>query len=142
MIQLGPVDVLAVALGEPRFDERVFAAIEKRLKSGTIRALDVMILFKDETGMPWRLDLGELSPEQMAAVEFIEDESLGVFGEDDEAVFYEGMVPGSGILALVIEHDRAVELVNALVDADYLIALNYRVPEAILDEALASTAVH
>ena len=56
----------------------------------------------------------------------------------DASIFFEGMVPGSGIFALAIEHVWAIDLANALVDAGGQIALNYRVPAIVVDEAFAS----
>ena len=138
MLQHGPVDVLAIAFGEPRFDGSVFAELEKQAESGTIRVLDAMVLLKDENGMPWRIDIRDLPAEQAAAVGFIQKDTLGLFDEADAQIFYEGMVPGSGVFALAIEHVWAVDLANAIFDAGGLVALNYRVPAIVVDEAFAS----
>src|SRR5512139_2037930 len=51
MIEHGPVDVLVLAAGEPRFDGGVLAELERQAESGTIRVLDAMILLKDEAGL-------------------------------------------------------------------------------------------
>jgi hypothetical protein len=48
------------------------------------------------------------------------------------------MVPGSAVVALAIEHVWAVKLVNAIHDAGVELALNFRVPAPIVDEAFAS----
>jgi hypothetical protein len=50
----------------------------------------------------------------------------------------EGMVPGSAVAALAIEHTWALALVNAMWQAGVDVALNFRVPATIVDEALAS----
>ena len=138
MMEHGPVDVVAIAFGEPRFEGTVLAELEKQAKAGTIRVLDALILLKDEEGRPWRMDIRDLPKEQAAAVGFIEEETLGLFDEEDASTFIEGMVPGSGIFALAIEHVWAIDLANALVDAGGQIALNYRVPAIVVDEAFAS----
>jgi len=138
MIKHGPVDVLVVAAGEPRFDGSVFAELERQAASGTIRVLDAMLLVKDAEGMPWRLDLEELPPDMKAAVGFIETGTRGLFDSEDAETLYEGMVPGSAVLALAIEHTWAVALVNALQSAGVEMALNFRVPASIIDEAFAS----
>ena len=52
MIKHGPVDVVVLAAGEPRFDGGVLAELERQAKSGTIRVLDAMILVKDDSGVP------------------------------------------------------------------------------------------
>ena len=117
MINRGPVDVIVVAAGVPRFEGRVFAELKRQAAAGTIRVLDAMVLLKDETGRPWRLDLADLPAEQQEAVGFIEAESRGLFDSDDTNTLYEGMVPGSAVVALAIEHVWAIDLVNALHDA-------------------------
>ena len=138
MIKHGPVDVLVVAAGEPRFDGTVFAALERQVETGTIRVLDAMLLFKDPEGACWRINLEDLPAEYAASVGFIDTETRGLFDREDADTLYEGMVPGSAVFALAIEHTWAVELVNALYNAGVDVALNFRVPAPIVDEAFAS----
>lgn len=138
MIKHGPVDVVVLAFGEPRFDGSILAELERQAASGTIRVLDAMVLFKEEDGRCWRLDLEDLPNEEKEALGFIETETRGLFDSDDADTLYEGMVPGSAIVALAIEHAWAVALVNAIVDEGAELALNFRVPAPIVDEAFAS----
>jgi hypothetical protein len=138
MIKHGPVDVVVMAAGEPRFDGSVFAELERQAASGTIRVLDAMLLVKDSEGQPWRLNLEELPPDMKTAVGFIETGTRGLFDSEDAETLYEGMVPGSAVLALAIEHAWAVNLVNALYNAGVEMAFNFRVPAPIMDEAFAS----
>jgi hypothetical protein len=138
MISHGPVDVVVMASGEPRFDGSVFAELERQAKAGTIRVLDAMLLFKDDDGKRWGLDLEDLPPEQAAAVGFIDTGTRGLFDSEDADTLYEGMVPGSAVVALAIEHTWALALVNALENAGVETALNFRVPAPIVDEAFAS----
>ena len=138
MIKHGPVDVVVLAAGEPRFDGSVFAELEKQAASGTIRVLDAILLVKDAEGKPWRLNLEDLPPDMKTAVGFIETGTRGLFDAEDAETLFEGMVPGSAVLALAIEHAWAVNLVNALYDAGVELAFNFRVPAPIVDEAFAS----
>ena len=138
MIKHGPVDVLVVASGEPRFDGSVFAELERQAASGTIRVLDALILLKDAEGNRSSYDLEDFPPDMKAAVGFIETGTRGLFDSEDAETLYEGMVPGSAVLALAIEHAWAVDLVNALQRAGVEMALNFRVPAPIVDEAFAS----
>ena len=138
MIKHGPIDVIVLAAGEPRFDGSVFAELERQAASGTIRVLDAMLLVKDTEGKPWRLDLEDLPPDMKTAVGFIETGTRGLFDAEDAETLYEGMVPGSAVCALAIEHIWAIKLVNALHDAGVELALNFRVPAPIVDEAFAS----
>ena len=138
MIKHGPVDVVVLAAGEPRFDGSVLAELKRLAASGTIRVLDAMLLFKDESGLHASLDLEDLSPDQKEALGFIETGTRGLFDAADAATLFEGMVPGSAVCALAIEHAWAVNLVNAIHDAGVELALNFRVPAPIVDEAFAS----
>jgi hypothetical protein len=138
MIKHGPIDVVVLAAGEPRMDGSVFAELERQAAAGTIRVLDAMLLIKEEGGKCWRLDLEDLPPEEAAAVGFLETESLDLFNSTDAETLIEGMVPGSAVVALAIEHTWAVALVNALYDAGVEVALNFRVPALVAEEAFAS----
>ncbi len=138
MISRGPVDVVVLAAGEPRFDGTVFKALERQAESGTIKVLDAMVLFKDPEGTCWSIDLEDLPAEYRAAVGFIDTQTRGLFDSEDADTLYEGMVPGSAIFALAIEHTWAVELVNAIYNAGVDVAMNFRVPAPIVEEAFAS----
>jgi hypothetical protein len=141
MISHGPVDVIVLAAGEPRFDGGVFAELERQAASGTIRVLDAMILLKDDQGGVARLDLEDLPADLAAAVGFIETGTRGLFDSEDAETLIEGMVPGSAVVALAIEHTWAVALVNAVWQAGADVALNFRVPALVVDEAFASLGV-
>ena len=138
MIKHGPVDVVVLAAGEPRFDGSVLAEVKRLVASGTIRVLDGMLLFKNENGLHASVDLEDLPPDQQAALGYIETGTRGLFDSEDAETLYEGMVPGSAVVALAIEHTWAVALVNALYQAGVDVALNFRVPAPIVDEAFAS----
>ncbi len=82
MMKHGPVDVVVLAFGEPKFDGRILGELEKQAGTGAIRVLDAMVLFKDEVGESWRMDLEDLPPEERAAVGFIETGTRGLFDSD------------------------------------------------------------
>ena len=142
MINRGPVDVVVMAAGAPHFEGKVFTELKRQTAAGTIRVLDAMVLLKDEAGNPWRLDLADLPAEQKEAVGFIGSGTRGLFDGDDANTLFEGMVPGSAVVALAIEHTWAIDLVNALNNAGVEMALGFRVPASIVDEAFASLALN
>ncbi len=140
MIKHGPVDVVVLASGEPRFDGKILAELERQAASGTIRVLDALILIKDELGNHFSLDFEDIPVEERPSVGFIETGTRGMFDSEDAETLYEGMVPGSAVVALAIEHAWAVALVNAIADSGAEVAMNFRVPAPIVDEAFASLA--
>ena len=141
MIKHGPVDVIVLAAGEPRFDGSVLAELQKQVATGIIRVLDAMILIKDDEGHCMSLDLEDLPAEDAETLGFIETGTRGMFDSEDADTLYEGMVPGSAVVALAIEHVWAVALVNAIVDSGVELAMHFRVPAPIVDEAFASLSV-
>ncbi|NTU83585.1 MAG: hypothetical protein HGA45_30150 [Chloroflexales bacterium] len=140
MITRGPVDVLVLAIGEPHFDGSVLTELERQVTSGTIRVLDIMVLMKDQDGQRLALDIKDLQPDQAAKLGFSASETHGLFNREDADTLYEGMVNDSAIAALALEHTWAVALVNAIAGTGAEVALNFRVPAPIVDEAFASLA--
>ncbi|HSJ70312.1 MAG TPA: DUF6325 family protein [Acidimicrobiia bacterium] len=138
MIKHGPVDVVVLALGAPKFDGRILSELQRQTEEGTIRVLDAMVLFKDEAGACFTLDMEDLPEADLAALSFIDSETRGMFDAEDADTLWEGMVPGSAVVALAIEHTWAVDLVNAFHANDVEVALHFRVPAPIVDEAFAS----
>ena len=140
MLEHGPIDVIALAFGSPRVEGRILAELERRTGDDTIRVLDAMLLIRDDDGACWTVDMEDLPDAQKSALGFIETGTRGLFDSDDSDALFEGMVPGSAILALAIEHVWAVGLVNAVVDAGADVALQFRVPAVVVDEAFAALA--
>ncbi len=138
MYKHGPVDVVVLAAGEPHFNGSVFKELEKQTKAGTIRVLDAMVLLKKKDGAVSRLDLRELPVDQAEAVKFMQNMNLRLFSAEDAEPIIEGMVPGSAVVALAIEHTWAVDLVNALKEAGVELAFNTRIPAPLVDEAFGS----
>jgi hypothetical protein len=140
MLKFGPVDVVVLAAGEPRFDGSVFNELQRAAGTGAIRVLDAMLLTKDADGQCWRVDIEDLPEYERASVGFINTGTRGLFDSDDAGVLFEGMVPGSAVVALAIEHLWAVDLVNAIYNVGVELAFQYRVPAVVVDEAYASFA--
>ena len=138
MIKHGPIDVVVLASGEPRMEGKVYKELKRQAAAGIIRVLDAMLLIKDESGKGWRFDSKDLSPEDAAALGISRDLKQSLFDSADAETLAEGMVPGSAVVALAIEHVWAIDLVNAMYDAGAELALNFRVPASIADEVFTS----
>ena len=136
-MRYGPVDVVVLAIGEPRFDGSILSELERLASAGTIRVLDAMVLVMDVDGSVLGLDLEDLPADEKAALGFIDTKTRGLFDAEDAATFAEGMVPGSAIVALAIENAWAVGLMNAFEAVGADIALHTRVPAVVFDEAMA-----
>lgn len=133
----GPVDVVILAAGEPRFDGSVLAELERLSAAGTIAVLDATVLVKDSQGTAYALDMEDLPEAEKAALGFIETGTRGLFDAEDAAALIEGMAPGSAVVALAVEHKWAVGLANALEGAGVELAAQIRIPAPVVSEALA-----
>jgi hypothetical protein len=139
-VKYGPVDVVILATGEPKFDGTILAELGRLVQNGTIRVLDAMLLAVGEDGERYSLDIEELGPEAKSKLGFIETGTTGLFDSSDAETIYEGMVPGSAIVALAIENAWAVPLLNAFAEAGTELAMHTRVPAPIVDEVLGTLA--
>ena len=140
-MELGPVDVIIIAYGEPKFDGSVLRELQRLAGEGTIRVLDAMVIAKGDDGTVETLDIEDLPPEQAAALGFIETGTKGLFDSGDEDTLIEGMVPGSAVAALAIEHTWAIGLRKALEKVGAEVALNFRIPAVMMEDALAELGV-
>ena len=140
-MQYGPVDVVVLAMGEPRFDGSILAELERLAATGTIRVLDAMVLLMDESGAVLGLDIEDLPADQKAKLGFIDTKTRGLFDAEDSATLAAGMAPGSAVVALAIESAWAVPLMAAFEKVGADVALTTRIPAAIVDDALAAAAV-
>jgi hypothetical protein len=139
-MEYGPVDVVVVAAGEPQFDGAILNELHRLAQAGTVRLLDAMVLLKGEDGIRTTLDIEDLPVETRSALGLIETGTRGMFDAADAEVLFEGMCPGSAVVALAIEHAWARPLVKSFYDAGAEVALQYRIPAAVVNETLAAVA--
>ena len=137
----GPVEVLVVAFGDPKIDGSVLSELQRLASEGTIRVLDAMVVMKEMDGTVSGLDIEDLDQDVKKSLGFIETGTRGLFDSEDSDILIEGMVPGSAVVALAIEHAWAVGLRKALEGVGAGVALDFRIPGPIIDDALAELGV-
>jgi hypothetical protein len=135
-MKYGPVDILVLAFGEPQFDGSILSELERLAATDVIRVLDAMVLVVDDEGNRLGIDIEDLPPEQSAALGFVDTGTRGLFDVEDSDLLFEGMVPGSAVVALAIENTWTVPLLNAFGEAGVEVALHSRIPAPIVDDAL------
>lgn len=140
-MEIGPVDVVIIAFGEPKFDGSVLEELRRLAGEGTIRVLDAMVIAKSDDGTVEALDIEDLPPAEAEALGFIETGTHGLFDSGDADTLIEGMVPGSAVVALAIEHTWAIGLRRALEKVGGEVALTFRIPGPMMEDALAELGV-
>jgi hypothetical protein len=134
----GPVDVLIIGFGTPKFEGHVMSELAKLAAAGTIRVLDAMVVLKQTDGSAAVLNVEDLPEEELAKIGYVPVGTSGLFDEETAEMLAEGAVPGSAAAALAIEHSWAVPLVNAIVEAGAEVGMHTRIPAAVVDEAFAA----
>lgn len=137
-MKYGPVDVVVLGTGEPRFDGAIVTELAKLASAGTIRVLDAMVIVMDKDGAAYGVDIEDLPAEDRELLGFIETGTRGLFDSADSETLIEGMVPGSAVVALAIENKWAVGLMNAFEEAGAEVGITWRVPALVVEDALAS----
>ena len=137
----GPVDVLIVGFGEPKFEGKVMGELEKLAKAGTIRVLDVMVVLKDPDGTAVVMKADDIREEELEAIGYTPLGTSGLFDEETAEMLAEGAVPGSAAAALAVEHVWAIPLVKSFTDAGAEVAMHTRIPAAIVDEAFEALSM-
>jgi hypothetical protein len=139
-MEYGPVDVIIVATATPSFDGSILAELEKVAATGFIRVLDAMVLGMDAEGAVFGVDLEDLPAEEKAKLGFVETGTRGLFDAEDSAMIAEGLVPGSIVIALAIEHAWATGLINALYQSGAEVGATMRIPADVVNERFAALA--
>lgn len=134
----GPVDVVVVVSGQPKFDGSVLSELQKAAGDGAIRVLDALMISMDEGGEVIKVNIEDLPAELSETLGFIETGTRGLFDADDAEMFIEGMVPGCTVVAFAIEHAWALGLRKALEDSGGVLAMNIRIPGPIVEDAMAA----
>lgn len=138
-MKYGPVDVLVVAFGEPKFDGSVLSELRRLADAGTIRVLDALLVMKTEDGRRVNRDIEDLPTDELKAFGYVESGPTGLFDSEDMDTMFEALAPGSAAIALAIEHRWALTLAETIQAAGAEVALNMRIPGAVIEDMLQPT---
>ena len=136
----GPVDVVVLTFDDPKFDGSVTSQLVELAQLGIIRVLDAAVVTMSEDGVHTSLDLEDLPADEAALLGYIDTGTRGLFDADDVQALFEGLAPGTAAAALAIEHRWAVGLAEAIDNVGGEVALQMRVPAAMVNEAFAALA--
>lgn len=134
----GPVDVIVLEFDDPKFDGSVTLRLAELAQAGIIRVLDAAVVSLGEDGVRRSLDIEDLPADEAAVLGFVDTGTRGLFDAEDVQALFEGLAPGTAAAALAIEHTWALGLVDAIERVGGEVALQMRIPAAIVDEAFAA----
>jgi Family of unknown function (DUF6325) len=138
----GPVDVIMVKFPGNRFNGRILPAIGDLIERDLIRVLDLLFVWKDETGTVGSLEIAKLGPDVDEYVEIVQRIPGGYLDAEDAEEISPDLEPNSSVALLAVENLWAIPFVDAVRDADGEVLDQFRVPADVVAEfrALVSDA--
>ncbi|HSJ91957.1 MAG TPA: DUF6325 family protein [Ilumatobacter sp.] len=138
---LGPIEVLEIGFPGNRFNGEILPELERLVESNTISIVDGLFVQKDEHGDVVFLELEEVgSDDSVARLASLLDQVESLISDDDVAELAAGLELDSSAAILVFEHTWAKPLRDAIVGSGGVLAADFRIPGALVDELLDELA--
>jgi hypothetical protein len=139
-MSLGPVEFLAIKFPEERVSREVVDALTALVGSGTIRIIDVLVGRKGDDGETKVIELADLDPETLAALDPLVDDVMGLISESDVRQMAGSLENGSSVGFLLYENVWATRFRDAVVNARGEVLFHERLPRAVVDSLLQAAA--
>jgi len=137
---LGPVEMLVVQFPGTEVKGDIVPAIKELVKNGTIRVIDILFLKKDQDGNVTMLEINELDDASFAAFSPIVAEVDGLVSRDDVQQLAATLNNNSSAGVMLFEDTWATRLRDAIVEAQGKVVLIDRIPQVVIEQALAAGA--
>src|SRR6188472_3891631 len=131
---VGPVDVLVVGFPDAQLDGTIAEALAELVANGTIRLLDMLIVYVDESGETTVAEItdGDGVPDLVT----MEIDTPGLLTDADAAAAAEGLPPASAVLLIAWENTWAIRASMALREKGGVLLGFHRIPVTEIDTAL------
>ena len=138
---LGPIEVVVVAFPGNRFNGRLVPELRRLIDADTISVIYGLFARKHADGSTTFIELDEMDANDDAAgLVGLLDRCDGLLADEDVTVLTEELGPNSSAAILVFEHTWMKPIRDAVVDSGGILAANFRVPGAVVQDVLASMA--
>ena len=138
---LGPIEVVVVAFPGNKFNGAIAPELHRLIDNNTISVVDGLLATKDADGEVSFVELAEIgaNPDAAGLADLLA-ENYGLLADDDVTQLTAGLAPNSSAAILVFEHTWMKPLRDAVVESGGVLAANFRVPGAVVEEVLAAVA--
>ena len=140
MARTGPVEYVVIAFPGNRFKGEIVPAVAELVDTGIVRILDVAFIKKDADGNTTMFEYDTLDDVLAFGFADIDGEAGGVLNDEDLELAAETLEPDSSAALIVWEHRWAARAAQAIRDAGGRIIAGERVPDEIVEHALADLA--
>ncbi len=159
MAEIGPLQILAIAFGDPQLDGSVLGALVDASDSGVIKIVDLLGVYKSDAGDVVAAEMSDLTEDEAmvygawvgaliglgaggaegarvgavaGAISAAEEYEYGLSGED--AAWIADQIPAGGAaMLIVIDHQWAIPFRNAVRESGgILLAQDFLSPELLI----------
>jgi len=135
---LGPVELVVVQFPGNEVKGEVVPAIKELVENGTIRVIDILFIKKDQEGNVTMLEINDLDDASFVAFNPIVAEVDGLVSSDDVQQLAASLNNNSSAAVMLFEDTWATRLRDAVIDAQGKVMLLDRIPEKVIEQALAA----
>ena len=140
MASMGPVEYVLIAFPGNRFKGEIVPAVAELVDNDIVRIIDVAFIKKDASGNTTMFEYDVLDDVLAFGFADVDGEAGGVLNDEDLELAAEGLEPDSSAALIVWEHRWAARVAQAIRDAGGRIIAGERIPDEVVEEALADLA--
>jgi uncharacterized membrane protein len=140
MTSMGPVEYVVIAFPGNRFKGEIVPAVAELVDHDVVRIIDVVFIKKDADGNTAEFEYDSLDDVLEFGFADVDGEAGGVLNDEDLELAAEALEPDSSAALIVWEHRWAARVAQAIRDAGGRIIAGERVPDEVLEQALADLA--
>ena len=136
---VGPVDVVVIRFIGNKFTGEIGPALLELVRSGTVRVLDALFVYRDPDGTVGSLEIGDLGADLRPAFVSVDGkDGLGLLDAEDVDDAAKGLAPNTSALLLVFENSWAARFAGTCRRAGGELVDVARIPSEAVAEALAA----
>jgi uncharacterized membrane protein len=140
MASMGPVQYVVIGFPGNRFKGEIVPAVAELVDNDVVRIIDVAFIKKDADGNVTMFEYDMLDDVLAFGFADVDGEAGGVLNDEDLELAAETLEPDSSAALIVWEHRWAARVAQAFRDAGGRIIAGERVPDEIVERALADLA--
>ena len=140
MASMGPVEYVVIAFPGNRFKGEIVPALAELVDNDVIGIIDVAFIKKDADGNTTMFEYDTLEDVLAFGFADVDGEAGGVLSDQDLELAAEALEPDSSAALLVWEHRWAARVAQAIRDAGGRIVAGERVPDEVVEQAVADLA--
>jgi hypothetical protein len=133
---VGPVDVLVIAFPDLKPDGSIAEAISELVANGTVRILDIVLVYKDDAGEVTLAEVTDVDGDGIPDLVAIQGDVPGLLTDADARAAVEELPAGSAVALLAWENTWAIRASMALRRKGALLLAHDRIPAGDIDAAM------